>query len=267
MRIDKFDYKKTKDIILDTIEDLVNDKKIDSYASLMHRYTYEYSAIKKEISILNKNLKNKGIDLYSFISDYEKEVFNDSDFTEQNLFLDTILYSYDKNKGILGGNTLLDSEYTMEYYFKYKYGYYNYDMGLKYLSQSYTSMNEYYKDTTKYLLDHFMISYYDSPPNELKDVREKCISVKKYKNGFTLYLFLENLFTYFDNDYEDFLSEVEEYFSVLPSEYKIENNILIAFINCEDHDISKKEMNVMIEDFDKHKIDLIMRKDAIKYNL
>ena len=69
MKIDKFEYKKTKEIILDVIYDLEEDYEIETGSFNSGVYSKDLSELKEDIDKIEKILKTHNIDLFKFIND------------------------------------------------------------------------------------------------------------------------------------------------------------------------------------------------------
>ena len=258
MKIDKFEYKKGKELILDTISELSETSEIHVGSFNFGYYKKNYNDIKKEIELLSNKLKEQNFDLMSFIEEYENEVFMDFDFSAHSAFMDTLLYTYDKNKAELGGLKLIDSS-EIEYVFKYKYGYYNFDMGKKYILQSFNTLDDYYKATANNLLLGLLSPDYSNTSIGIFDketaanIVERCSIVKKYDKCFTIYINLTNLHLEISKkdrvSYDEFISDIE--LDINPINHRIFENILEIFIGCRKNEISLKEFDEI-----KKKLDL-----------
>jgi len=254
MKIDKFDYNKTKNIIIDTISEIEETFNIDNGNFQFGYYKKNFKDIKNNIKVLISELKDKNINLFNFFKQYENEVFNDHTFVDHSAFMDAILYWYDKNKGILSGVKLENSS-EYEYFIKYKYEYYNYDMGIKFILQSYNNMEEYYKDTAELLLLGIISPQYSSTnigdnfsgtKNDAKKIVEKCSIIRKYNNVYTIYVHLNLLFTELSKDYTSY--NYDKFIKTLMSDigtipFKIVDNIMLIYIGNTNNKISSKEFN------------------------
>lgn len=245
MKVDKFDYKRYKDIVVDIIWKLMGTDRI--YAGSFNNGFY-FKSLKdanEQLKIITDTLKNFGVDLFDFIKKFEKEVFSDHSFTQSCAMMDYILYTYDKNKAELSGFKLKHSDLN-EYYYKYSYGYYKYDMGKKYLMQSYDNLDDYFKDTAHKIIPSML---YDHRIDEskLKDT----FVVKKHKNGYIAYCNLELLKNIFKGDFNLFIEDIESMEKMSKNSYLIINdNLLRIFINCEKEKISKSEHDEIIDELD-----------------
>ena len=122
MKVDKFDYKRQKDLIIDTISDLKDDDKIETGNGFSRGYyKNDFEDIIIEINLLKKELLKQGLNLDKFMKDFKDEVYNDYKIAD-SAFMDSLLYYYDKKEGILSGIKMSDQN-VEEFYFKYKYGY------------------------------------------------------------------------------------------------------------------------------------------------
>lgn len=236
MKIDKFDYKQTKDIILNTISELDDEGEISTGNFQFGYYKNKLAYIREDIKVVENKLKEQGIDLYKFIKKYEKEVFDDSDFVSHDAFMDTLLYVYDKEKSILSGALMSDGD-DKEYFVKYNYGYYTYDMGKRYLLQTYKTLNDYYKDTAENILYGYLNSYFGCS----HDTIERCSVIKKYGDGYTIYAHLRALYYEMkvDDKYDNFVDEIDSDFKDI--QHKIDHDILYIYINNDSHIITNSE--------------------------
>jgi hypothetical protein len=65
--------------------------------------------------------------------------------------MDAVLYKFDKDFPLSGGE--MNKEVDYEFTIKYSYGYQNCDLGRKYLLQAFNSLEDFYKETAKVLVD------------------------------------------------------------------------------------------------------------------
>lgn len=250
MKIDKFEYKKGKDLILNTIYELSDMQKIDTGSFNLNYYKKNYNDLYKEIKLLIDELEEQNFDLMFFIKAYENKIFKDFDFTAHSAFMDTLLYYYDKYKGILGGVKLIDSD-EIEYVFKYKYGYYNFDMGKKYILQSFNSIDNYYKVTANNFLLGLLSPGYESTSigifnkEQAANIIERCSIVKQYGKGYTIYVHLQNLYMEIskkDNvSYDEFVRDI--LYEISPISHRIFDNMLEIYIGYRKNEIALKEFN------------------------
>jgi len=275
MKIDKFDYKKTKKIIFDTIDGLMSNNKITDGSFSNSYYVLAFEDIKREIDFLTNKLKSKhNIDLVDFFEKNKDKIYSDPEFTGHSAFVDTLLYSFDNKNGILYGIKLDDAS-EIEFLIKYKYGYYQYDMGRKYILQSYDSMEDYYKATAENIMIGLL-----APDNNQTDISmefglyltveqaesiiEKSSMVRKYNNGYTVYIHLLSLYSELlrisDDDvkYDDFINCIERDFHNIPK--RLFDGMLEVYIGYKNNKIS-------LQEFDEIKGELSFSGDAYKYNL
>lgn len=267
MKIEKFNYKKGKDLIFDTIYELSHIGKIEKGSFNINYFKKEYVDIKKEIKLLIDELKEKNFDLMRFIEEYEDEVFKDFDFISNDAFMDTILYTYDKNKADLGGLKLIDSS-EIEYVFKYKYGYYSFDMGKRYILQSFNTLDDYYKATANNFLLGLLSPDYSSTSigifnkKNALDIIERCSIVKQYDKGYTIYVHLEHLYIEVSKKdritYDEFVKDIEN--DISPISHRIFENILEIFIGYRKKEITLREFDEI-----KNKLDIYYQ--AKRYNI
>jgi len=263
MKVDKFEYNRIKNLIIDTVEDLnINTSWFTNY------YVNDYDKVENDIELLIETLKEEKVDLYSFMKKYEKEIFADYDFIQTNGFFDSLLYWYDKKKGILSGNLLIDSE-EIEYLIKYKYQYYNYDMGIKYILQSYDNLEDYYKDTAEKIL--IGLIDYCFPIESKKDIKyivKSCSRIKKYSDSYSVFINLEYLLSSIsrygntDMNYENFVSIIESNIATKSqnSGWKLFDKMLEIFIGHNKSKISLKELLEIEEE-------ISLKQNTNKYNL
>lgn len=246
MKVDKFDYKRYKDIVVDLIWKLMETNRI--YAGSFNNGFYRKSlkGADEQLKIVTDTLKNFGIDLFDFIKKFEKEVFSDHSFTQSCAMMDYILYTYDKNKAELSGFKLKDSDFN-EYYYKYSYGYYKYDMGKKYLMQSYDNLDDYFEDTAYKMIPSML---YDHSIDESK--LNDTFIVKRHDKGYVIYCNLEFLKNIFKSGFKFFIEDIKNMEKMADSDLMINDNLLIIFINCENKKISKSEYYNIIDELDLH---------------
>ena len=278
MKVDKFDYNRQKEVIINTIDELNDDYKITD-GSFTNLFTEKYSDFKKGIDLLESELKKKDIDLFGFIKKYEDDVFKDQSFSD-SAFKDVLLYTYDKNKGILSGLLLSDSD-SVEYLIKYQYGYHNYDMGKKYILQSHDSLADYFSAVSENLLLGLIYSDYDSTElcndfpidnaNALKIVDNTSV-VKKYGDSYTICINLLALFTalsvtsnIYNINYNNFIHTIESDLKEL--NLIIKNDMLQIFIGEDEHQISNTELNKIKNLTDEKSSEYLIRYNSHKYNI
>jgi len=245
MRINKFGYKITKEAILDVIVNLELEHEVESGSFCAGVYHQNLSELKKDINKIEKVLKNDyNIDLFKFMNDNKDEVFDDYEFSTHGALLDTILYLVDDKKGILSGNKLIDSE-DEDYVFKYQYGFYNYDMGKRYILQSFDTLEDYYKSTAeKIMFSFFDTSYGCDDPEELK----KSYIIKDVKVGHIIFCDLRSVYMILDIkvrysrkyllDCDVFVKEIERDFG---GEKVINDGVLEVYIGVDENILSDYE--------------------------
>lgn len=261
MNIDKFEYKAQKDKIISLIGELIDDDIIPGVSFNFGYYKRNYDSIEEEYIKKTKELLSKnGIDLDKFFSQFKKQIYKDWQFTAVNAFYDSLLYYYDNKNGLLGGYKLSESE-DKEYFIKYSYGYFNYDMGKKFILQSFNNLEDYYKETA----ERFLKGMSDKKDIIPRDKLDLCSITKKYDNCYTIYVNLKYAYTFFDfsgpyknYNYDRFIIEIKK--DLGNTNYRIFDHILSIFIGCRNNKISLKE-------FDEIKDELNMRYEASKFNL
>jgi len=258
MKVDKFDYKKYKNIILDTIRDLDDQEKIQIKSFTSKYYQLDFGDVKKQIKILIRDLQHQGVDLSKFMKDYKDQIYKDFDFVAHDAFLDSLLYWFDKEEGILSGLKLSDS-YDEEFFIKYCYGYYNYDMGKRFILQSYNSLEEYYEETAnRFLSGLFKRTFFD---NVTPNIIERCSIIRKYGNGYTIYAHLNALLLEIKSgvSYDNFIKEIKDILG-RSNAYRIFDGILEIYIGY-------KKNPITIEEFKEIQNDLDVNYQANLYNL
>jgi hypothetical protein len=259
MKIDRFSYKTGKELILDHIEDI--DDEIDNSSFNNGYYKRSYDDIKKNIELLEKILKEDGFNLREFFERYETQIFKDFDFTGHSAFMDTLLYWYDKDKGELAGMKLTDCS-EIEYVIKYQYGYFNYDMGRRYILQSYPTMEDYYNVTAHKLLIGILWPDYSSTltddefnldrGNAIK-IAERCSIIKKHGEGYGIFVHLKSLYlelsktTKSNIKYKEFIINLKQDLSNIP--FKIYDDILEIMIGYDKskYELDSEEINKELE--------------------
>ena len=229
MKIDNFDYKRKKRIVLNAIDEL--DDEIDTSSFNDHYYTLDFEDLIDEINLLQENLKHEGFNLDKFMKDYKSEIYDDYEFTGKNAFFDTLLYYYDKKNGILGGAKLNEMP-PSEYFIKYKYGYYTYDMGTRYLLQSYDNLDDYYKDTANKLV----YGYLDENFGCDKSVADNCSDILKIGDGYIINIYLDKLYLSIKDKRQSLnyiINEINKDFKDIPHKFDSSNNILEVYINSD----------------------------------
>lgn len=251
MKVDKFDYNRKKLEILEVIDEL--DIPTSSFTSY---FSSSLDEVKDDIKLVVDELHDNGIDLFQFIKDYEKEVFRDGDFCSKDGFMDSILYLYDKENGILSGQKLIDGD-DSDYFYKYMYGYYTYDMGKNYILQSFNNLDEYYEATANKLLYAFISEHFGGTEENIN----MCSIIENYVDGHIIYAHLESLlsmlnFQNVSNGYEKFVKEVSNDIKI---PHKIINGVLIIYIGKKYVEKEKTIVEVT------KRCELLLR--AKKYNL
>lgn len=256
MKVDKFDYKRIKRVIFDTMEELEEEEIIQKGSFEEGYFRNDLKDIQPQINFLITELKKKGVDLYGFIKEYENKVFDDGDFIYDSALMDTILYTYDNKKGILQATKLIDSQ-PEEYFIKYQYEYYKYDIGRRFILQSFDTIEDYYKATAKNLLYGYLSNDYGAD----EEIASDCSVVKKYGNGYTIYVHLALLFKELElasYTYDEFVDGLISGLDPIPN--KIQNGILEIFIGYKFHKISNEELKDITSDLES-------KFQAHKYNL
>ena len=268
MKIDKFYYNRIKNIIFDTIEQLVDDDDIENGMFCGDNYYQKnYDDVENDIKKLKKELKKQGIDLFEFISKHEEQVFSDFGFEYNSAFVDSILYSYDNKKGILSGSKLEGSE-NQDFFMKYNYGFYTYDMGKKYILQSYASLDDYYKETSEKLFLGYLDRNITGDSNKISNL---CSITKKYTDGYTIYIHLNSLYLLNvlynddDNSYDEFISKFKSNISPIP--HKMFDGIFEIYIKYRKNPISMNEFNDIQRELNIKHEDVLDMVTAKKYNL
>lgn len=281
MKIENFEYNAQKRIIFDVIDELSDEGDISNNSfNQGGLYKEEFENIEQQIEILENELKKQKVDLFGFIKKYETEVFKDYDFTDRNGFVDCVLYKYDKNKGILSGIELIDSS-EGEYFIKYSYGYHFYDMGKRFILQSFKNMMEYFNETAENLLiglfsdeaSNHVGNEVDVTIAQARKMRKKISIIKKYENGYIIYvnlfLFLNEIYKCNDKnhiEYNTFVDMLEK--DLVEITYKKINNILLISIGEEFPKISKEEFDTIKEKLStQESLDFEIKYIAHKYNL
>lgn len=190
------------------------------------------------------------------MKEHKDSIYSDYDFISNNGFIDAILYKYDKEKGILAGYRL-DESPNEEYYMKYSYGYYKYDMGKNFILQSYNTMEDYYKDTAKL----FLVGFFESMYGTDKEETLKNQIVKEYKDGYVVFANLKQIFEDSqERHYQRFLEDVKSDMIRIVDYGNIINDILIITINV-------NRFNINDIDFDEITEDFIIKNASDIYNL
>jgi len=261
MKVEKFDYNKTKNLIIDTISDIEEEYDVENGNFQFGYYKKTYDEVKKDIDILISELKKNGVNLSDFFKLYKNEIYKDYNFESHSAFMDAILYYFDKDKGILSGVKLEDSN-EFEFLIKYKYGYYNYDMGKKFILQSYDDMDAYYQDTAEKLLLGLLSpegrnnigDEFTGTKDNAENIVEKCSIVKQYDNGFTIFIHLKSFMTELSKysmakyDYSMFVDTLESDIDPIP--YRIFDDLMQIFIGYTVHKISLEEFNSIKNELD-----------------
>jgi hypothetical protein len=134
------DFYDVRDIIDNYIE---NNDLCRSFSSGRY-YKADY---KKDIEDFKLYLKGVDINFDIFIKRHWNRVFSDDFFVENNGFLDSLLYQYNQAYPI-GGRYELDQleqgNPACEHIMKYDYGYHKFDLGRKYILQSYETIADYF---------------------------------------------------------------------------------------------------------------------------
>lgn len=100
---------------------------------------------------LVKKLVKKDIDIADFFDKFREQIYEDERYTSWCGFMDAVLYKFDKDFPLSGGEMATYVEY--EFTIKYGYGYQNCDLGIKYLLQAFNTLEDFYKDAAKVLAE------------------------------------------------------------------------------------------------------------------
>lgn len=272
MKVSKFDYISKRNKVIEVINDLMyDDETISSNSFSAGGYKKRFLEYKEDIKKIEKELKKRyNIDLYDFIHEYEDEVFSDHLFTQQNALYDTLLYSYNKNKGILYGIKLSETD-AVEHLIKYRYSYHNYDMGKRYLLQSYGSMKKYFYEAANNLLEALIVPEYDDgdvaylfnsniTKEKVNKNKDKCSIIKHDDNGSTIFISIKLLLNLiFDKSVSisEFEKAVDLDLNHQEIEHEFKDDILIAYFGN-----PSKNYN-----FDEIKKELEFKFDVNNYNV
>jgi hypothetical protein len=245
-KYDNFNYENTRNIIIDVIENLKHDDVVYDGSFNSGFYKYSNDEVKKEINIIVNELKKYNINLFNFIKEHENEVFTDHNFIDNSAIYDAILYEYDKNKAVLAGYEIDQLELD-EFFIKYSYDYYKYDIGKKYLLQTYKNLDEYFRYTAEVMVPSLLeyLQYYGEFDGE------KASIVKKCGNGYTTFVNMK------------YMKEKRKEFSDLYSwklPHRIKDDIMQIYVGNDSCKISKKEYDDI-----KNKFDMI--NNIKKFNL
>lgn len=246
MKINKFDYNTKKDIFFDVFSDMRDEEEVydDSFSNGM--YQYDNIRIEEQIKNFEEKAEENGLNVPKFMSEYKDTIYSDSSFTLNSGFIDAILYKYDKQKGILAGYQLNESS-NEEYYMKYSYGYYKYDMGRNFILQSYNTMDDYFKDTAKL----FLVGFFDSMYGCDEEVTLKNEIVKNYKIGYVVFANLKQLFKNSqERHYERFLNDIIDDLKNSVEYIDIINDVLVITINVDEFNINDVNFEEITEDFE-----------------
>lgn len=263
MKIDKFEYKKNKDIVIDTIYELRT--KIDQ-GSFTNYYVNNYDYVKNDIKILENELKKQNFDLTEFFQKYKEEIYKDYDFIQVNGFYDSLLYYFDNENGILSGNKLLGSD-DIEYVYKYKYGYFNYDMGKKFILQSFETLKKYYKTTAKKFLLAFISTNISN--KNAKDIVKKSSVILPNNDSFILIIHLRILYSLLNNKltYSDFKYNFKE--DIKGSRFESDDDIIQILIgdNYTGNTVSQDKYNEIKNKFNITYKEILFQQDVKNFNL
>ena len=135
-----YDYDYVYELISDFIDEKILSISFTSYFDEAGDYHVEQ---------LKNYLKNYNISLDIFMKENLEKILQDSLFTECCGFMDYLIYTYDKNFP-LSGQKCGDDLYELE--IKYEYGYQNYDLGRKYLLQSFDTVADFFIKLIEYTI-------------------------------------------------------------------------------------------------------------------
>lgn len=193
----KFTYKEQSKKILDIIGDFIEDN------GLKGSFTNHFKDknTNKEINELLKILRTNNCDFQVFYQDYKEEILKDHGFIGDGYFLDLLLYKFE-DKYTIGGLSLDESELD-EHVIKYKYGYYKYDLGKKYILQSYPTLEDYFYQTAKCFISSMLVG------NEIRNKLQRGLkimnnsdalkitetsSIEQEENGYSALIINMNIF-------------------------------------------------------------------------
>ena len=193
-----FEYKAQSVKVLNLIEDFMIENEYLK-GSFTNRFKVQDSD--KDIHRLLDFLKENGVDFQVFFQDYKNEILKDDRFTGDGYFIDLFLYHFDDSVPI-GGNLLEDGTLD-EHVIKYQYGYYRYDLGKKFILQTYDTIEDYFFHTAQYYIVSILSG--NEIRNELQrglkgmgnsdalKVEEDCSLVKK-EHGYSALIIVVELF-------------------------------------------------------------------------
>lgn len=151
---DYYDYDEVKEYI----GEFLDEEYFPSFSRYFNRDGNE------DIAKLRKFLKEYNIDLDKFMKDYLEKILDDDFFIYANGFMDYLIYCYDK-KYPLGGEEMRSVDDVMV---KFDYGYHKFNLGKKYILQTYESLGAYFEMavdclfTNKLKEESYFINKYDN---------------------------------------------------------------------------------------------------------
>jgi hypothetical protein len=249
MKIHNFKYIDDKEIVIDTIYDI----EIKYYnISFSNMFNKNLDHIESEIKRLKKELNNRNFDLDKFMLDNKDIILKDDDFINNNGFMDILLYQYFKDDVSLSGYKLEDQN-DEEFYIKYTYGYHNYNLGRKFILQSFDSIDDYFKETSEKFLNGLSDLNYIKDKNIIKYFSE----IKNISNCYVVFISIPLLYKYAFNNNNDNIVSLLQLNNTL---YSIKNDILVCYIG-------NNKVHIPDSLFNKITEDIYIKYQMLKYNL
>lgn len=256
----KYDYHEVRNIINHYINKY-NSRSFMSGDYYKQNYNQDIQNFKKYMLAVN-------IDFDIYMKEYHTEIFNDDDYINCCGFMDALLYSYN-NQHPLSGNLLIEREdesSECEHITKYYYGYQDYDLGLKYILQSYATLNDFYFACA----EHFCKAVFTSESAYLTHCNIKEEDFKqfsktvRFKNCSVCIIDLKILHEFVIDEYSTIYEKFIENFEMLVKPSIMEKDWCLEYFGA---DMKQIDIIKMIGDPRKYKEDIDFRFTANKYNL
>ena len=174
------EYNNVKELISNFLK-----KDINFYRSFESGKYYMRDNYKKDLDEFYEYMNENGVLFDSFINKHYSKVFADDFFISSCGVMDTLLYQYNK-KHPLSGCILKEKEtyvdHICEIQFKYYYDYHRHDLGIKYLLQSYQSLEDFYFACAEHLCHDLFLSDTSvlSYDKDWQDITKSFFNYKKH---------------------------------------------------------------------------------------
>lgn len=208
----EFTYKEKSKKILNIIGDFIENNGLEG--SFTNHFKEKDSD--KEIDKLLKILRDNNCDFQIFYQDFKDEILKDHYFTGDGYFLDLLLYKFEDRYPI--GGLSLDENELDEHVIKYKYGYYKYDLGKKYILQTYSTLEDYFYQTATCFISSMLVG------NEMRNKLQ--MGLNNVSNSAALNITEKSSVVQKENGYTALIIDMKIFMSILQPFIEKNVNIL-----------------------------------------